>query len=805
MDKRLVLIVDDSKINRKLLCNILKENYRLIEADNGQIALNLLKEHSGEVSAILLDLTMPVLDGYEFLKIRSESSELSSIPVIVQTQKEGVEAEIKCLADGASDFLSKPYNPKLLLHRLATIIKLRENESFITLVQHDTLTGLYNTEGFYAKVKQVLSDYNSTEKQFYMLCIDLVQFKIVNELFGIEKGDEVLCFIADLLKEHLGSKALISRFSGDRFHALIDYDIKSIDLSNFFDKLNNAPVSSALNIQFGIYKIEDKLSDVRFMCDSSKLALSNVKGKYGETFSYYDQSMYDQILEERKIEAVMEKALEERQFVVYFQPKCEIVTGRVIGAEALVRWNNPDEGFMSPGLFIPLFEKNGFITKLDKFVWEEACRYNKLWLDKGLPIVPISVNVSRNDIFSEDLVSYFPQLVKKYNLPPSMLHLEITETAYTQNQDRLISMVKLLSDKGFYIEMDDFGSGYSSLNMLSELPVDMLKLDMLFLKNRSKKTNRRSIISLVMGIAKELNLDVIAEGVEREEDVDYLKSIGCLFAQGYFYSKPMPADDFFDLIIEEGSEIKRNVKHISFSPTRNSLRVGSYLSCKLGNEILINVTKNKARELTSTVQENELLVISFPVHSGRIPVLFSDYLKSQVKLNNSKVVIVTTYGNRAFEDALVEAEDIVKNLGGIVVGALAIVAQHSYTNKIGANRPNIEDFILIDNFASLVEERLLAGTVVSLPGNRPYRQINKSTKNVFMPVHNENECINCNNCHVVCPTGASALENPNLCIKCFACVTNCPVGTLVFENTEMDKTIDYLEENCTIPKKSEFF
>lgn len=546
--KRLILVVDDNVINRTLLTRILSHDYRVVGVENGQQALDYLKDYCGEVSAILLDLNMPVLNGYEFLKERSKYLPYCNIPIIVQTTHSGVDAEIACLEMGATDFLTKPYSPKVILRRLNNIITLRENENFIVAVQHDSLTNLLNKEGFFVKAKKALVE--NSEINYMLLCIDIVQFKVINQFAGYQNGDKVLIFVANILTELFGEDSIIARFSGDRFHALVPPPIDE----DYIDKVitkhkEHAPINLPLSIQFGIYEVVDRTVPLATMCDWSKMALDPIKGRYKEYFSTFTNDMNKSLQKEQLIVSEMDGAVSEKQFVVYYQPKWNIHKNKIIGAEALVRWIHPKFGFMSPGDFIPIFEKNGFITKLDMYVWNEVCRQIREWMDEGIDVVPISVNVSRNDIYTKDLISNLKNMLSKYNLSPNQLHLEITETAYAQSHNQLANVVKLLSDNGFIIEMDDFGSGYSSLNMLSEVPVDIIKLDLLFLNKKSADSkNNKSILKLVVNIAKELDLDLIAEGVETIEDVASLKEVGCNKAQGYYYAKPMNSSEFAQLL-----------------------------------------------------------------------------------------------------------------------------------------------------------------------------------------------------------------------------------------------------------------
>lgn len=548
MSKRLILVVDDNNINRTLLTKILSDEYRVAGVENGQLALDYLEDYCGEVSAILLDLNMPVLNGYEFLERRKNNKELCNIPIIVQTTHSSLDAEIACLEMGATDFLTKPYSPKVILRRLKNIITLRENESFITAVQHDSLTNLLNKEGFYVKARKAIDE--NLDVNYLILCVDIVQFKVINQFAGYQNGDKVLLFVTEILNFLFKDNSIIARFSGDRFQALVPSPLDEAYLDEVISKFKeNPPVNLPLSIQFGIYEINDRTIPLATMCDWSKMALETIKGRYKKYFSTFNDEMFDRLKKEQIITSQMDDAINESQFIVYYQPKWDIASNEIIGAEALVRWIHPKYGFMSPGDFIPLFEKNGFITKLDMYVWEEVCRQTREWIDLGINVVPISVNVSRNDIYSEDLISNLLELISKYDLNTDQLHLEITETAYAQTHNQLAQVIGNLSKEGFIIEMDDFGSGYSSLNMLSEVPVDIIKLDLLFLNKKSADSkHNKSILKLIVNIAQELNLDLIAEGVETLEDINNLQEIGCKKAQGYYFAKPMNAKDFLKML-----------------------------------------------------------------------------------------------------------------------------------------------------------------------------------------------------------------------------------------------------------------
>ena len=541
--KQTILIVEDDFVNRAVLSKILGTDFCILEAENGREALDILKERSRDISLILLDLVMPVMDGEELLRHIKNDPVYSAIPVIVTTSRDSEEDELRCLENGATDFVTKPYNPEIVKRRVISIVRLRESASMLRMLEFDQLTGLYSKEFFYQHVHSILEE--NPDKRYDIVCSDIDSFKLINERQGVETGDRVLCYVADQYQKSLGDKGICARIGADVFAMLVDHS--EARYGEFLEKgvrslEAKAPVNN-LVIQFGIYMDVDRDLPVSGMCDRAMLALNRIKHQYGECYSMYDDSLRISLLKERQMVDSMEQALRERQFQAFYQPKHAIKTGEIAGAEALVRWYHPEFGFMSPGEFIPLFERNGFITRLDFYVWEEVCRNLRAWLDEGLHTGPVSVNISRVDFRTPDLAGKIEALVDHYQIPHEMFHLEVTETAYTDNPQNIIDTVSDLRERGFVIEMDDFGSGYSSLNMLSELSVDILKLDMHFIQKKNLPQDK-SILSFIIGMSKVLELDTIAEGVETKEQVEKLKAMGCDYVQGYYYAKPMPAAEF---------------------------------------------------------------------------------------------------------------------------------------------------------------------------------------------------------------------------------------------------------------------
>ena len=352
--------------------------------------------------------------------------------------------------------------------------------------------------------------------------------------------------IADGMTRHLGEEGIAGRCGDDRFVCLLDSArARYADLERMYRRTPGG--LRGVEIKWGIYEITDRSLPVEYMCDRAMLAADSIRERYGCSVAVYDDVLRRKLLREQSITSTMESALAGNQFTVYFQPKYRASDSRLCGAEALVRWIHPEWGFMSPGEFIPLFEKNGFISKLDQFVWERTCQLLRLWQDKGYPPLPISVNVSRADVYQSDLADFLLALTKKYGVDPKLLHLEITESAYPENSKQIISMVDQLRSRGFIIEMDDFGSGYSSLNMLSQLRLDVLKLDMKFIQNEIAKPVSQSILNDVVSMAHRLHLSVVAEGVETREQIQRLREVECDYAQGYYFAKPMAVEEFEEL------------------------------------------------------------------------------------------------------------------------------------------------------------------------------------------------------------------------------------------------------------------
>lgn len=544
--KKRIMIVDDIEFNRVALRRLFEDNYDILECGNGKGVLDLLEK--GVIpDVILLDIIMPEMDGMEVLKYLQEHSEYSKIPVIMETGQEDADYEVKALELGAVDFIRKPYHPEAVKYRVHNVLERAAHNK--DKLQYDRLTHIYSKTAFYDAVQQLIQR-RCTEEPYVLVLADIERFKVVNDLFGTDTGDKILKEIARCLSEHVKGKGVCGRLQGDNFAFCMQK--KLLDIQQLIQEsdrvIRKYELRYQLVINYGIYQIDNADIPVHIMCDRARLALQTVKGNYLKRFAVYDSSLRKIILEEQQIVNEMNEALAKGQFSIYLQPVFNMKTGKAVTAEALVRWIHPERGVIPPDKFIPLFERNGFISKLDYFVWEEACKVLHYMKKHKKRVIPISVNLSRVDFYNQELCGDILKLIHKYELDTSMFKMEITETAYTENPEQLVRTLEVMRQNGLEIYMDDFGSGYSSLNMLKDVPVDVLKVDMKFLEGIETSDKAGSILLSIYKMAKALNMPVIAEGVETKGQLDVLGQIGGERVQGYYYSEPLPVDKYLQAV-----------------------------------------------------------------------------------------------------------------------------------------------------------------------------------------------------------------------------------------------------------------
>ena len=548
---QLVLVVDDQEINRDVLGMILEDDYEIIYASNGQEALELIQSNRERLSVVLLDLLMPVMDGFEVLGRMRADENLKQIPVIVLTAEKN--AELKALQMGAADFITKPFDMhEVILARVGRIIELSEGRQLISAAEHDQLTMLYSKNFFFEYANRI----HQYHPEWHMdaVVMNIERFHSVNELSGREFGDNVLRLLGNEIRAFLGeTEGIASRFEADRFdiYCLHQPDYQAL-LDRFQNKIDALSKNASVRLRMGVKPWQEGVVPV-LLFDRAHTACNMVRGDYLSHLKIYNEDMHiREMLNQRLLNDLL-RAVEERQLMVYYQPKYNIQCDppKLSSAEALIRWKHPELGLISPGDFIPLFEGNGRSSEVDNFVWAEVARQIAEWRQKHDVAVPVTVNLSRVDMFDSGLVDNLNGLVRRNGLEHKYLKLEVTESAYTDNADQLIGVVNRLRECGFEIEMDDFGSGYSSLNMLSSMPIDVLKMDMKFIRNIENSEKDFKLVELVLDIARYLGVPVVAEGVETQRQMELLRQAGCELVQGYYFSRPLPAQDFEKLLLRE--------------------------------------------------------------------------------------------------------------------------------------------------------------------------------------------------------------------------------------------------------------
>ena len=554
---KFVLVVDDEEINREILGMILEGSYEVMYASDGQEALDTMRAFSDILGLVLLDIMMPRMDGYQVLEEMQSDPSLQKIPVIVLTSEKG--AEIKSLKMGAADFLTKPYDrPEVILARVRHSIELYENTTLIQSTENDSLTGLYNREFFFNYCERYTK--HNPDVPMDAVVININRFHLINALYGRHFGDKVLCAVSNRLRHVIQvNGGMACRYDADTFYLYIPH------MEDYEELANNVIIGVTeiikdgdTRLRFGINSDIDTSIEIVENFSWALQACNSLRGQNSGVYAIYDSEMKEKAVRCARLMDDFETALNERQFKVYYQPKFNIKGDKPMlsSAEALIRWEHPVYGMISPGEFIPLFEDNGLIQKLDRYVWTEVGRQIGEWHEKYGFYLSVSVNVSRVDIYSHDLIDFFVNILTEYGIPADHYMLEITESAYTDNSDQLIDTLQELRELGFRIEMDDFGTGYSSLNMLSVLPIDILKVDKAFLSNIITDARARKMVDLVLDIADFMEMPVVAEGVEKEEEYHILKKLGCDVIQGYYFSKPLPEAEMTRLLEERADDIR---------------------------------------------------------------------------------------------------------------------------------------------------------------------------------------------------------------------------------------------------------
>ena len=409
---------------------------------------------------------------------------------------------------------------------------------------HDSLTGLLNRDQFYEDVHDMVNKYHDTT--FYLICSNIKDFKFINEIFGMEKGNQVLIKQAKLMVSNPSERTICARLMNDRFALCLpreEFDEKRVADSIKELQREFSGNSFHLHTYMGVYEIRDRDEAVSIMVDKANIAADTIKNNYDCCVAYYDEHLLEISIEQRRLLGEFEPALQNDEFVMYLQPQVKR-DGAAKGAEALVRWVHPSRGILTPYAFIDILENAGLIYKLDLYIWEKAAQKLAEWKEKGYGSYHISVNISTKDFYIIDIYETFTGLINKYGIAASNLHLEITETTLMTDFEKNMNIIHKLQGVGFRVEIDDFGSGYSSLNMLKDISADVLKIDMGFLRKSENEVKGQDILESIITLAGKIGMDVITEGVETKKQLDMLTMMGCHEFQGYYFSKPVPVSEF---------------------------------------------------------------------------------------------------------------------------------------------------------------------------------------------------------------------------------------------------------------------
>ena len=564
-DKSTLLIVDDEPLARYALEALLEpEGYHLLFASNGLEALEKAAAH--RLDLVLLDVMLPDMDGFEVCKRLRVTPRLAELPIVMVTALDDPNARLRGIEEGADDFLNKPFNSTELRARVRTITRLNryrrlleQQERLAYLTNYDVLTGLPNRNLLLDRLRYALSQAGHMERGLAVLAIALDGIKRVTQTLGHDIGDRMFKVATERLLQCIRTEDTLARVGDGELIVLtvsvaparvaaalarrIVEELKRAVTLNNHDLFITPSVGISLHPRDG----EEAKTLIKNAETARSRAIAEDKGRY----RFFAAEMNAAAMEQLTLEAQLRKALDGEGLILYYQPKVDLSRNEIVGAEALLRWQHPERGMVAPGKFIPLAEDTGLILPLGEWVMRAACRQNRAWRAAGLPALRVSVNVSGHQFRAQNLVDMVAQILQETGLDPSGLELEITEScliAGDSKQDEALQILYALKALGVTLSIDDFGTGYSSLSQLRRLPVDILKIDRTFVSEMLESKDATAITRTIVAMGRSMGLEVIAEGVERQEHLDYLREIGCHQAQGYLFSPPVPAESFADLL-----------------------------------------------------------------------------------------------------------------------------------------------------------------------------------------------------------------------------------------------------------------
>jgi diguanylate cyclase (GGDEF)-like protein len=551
-----LLIVEDDPAARFTLRSLLqKQGYTVLEAADGQAGLELFRKHRPQL--VLLDVMMPVMDGFEACARMREEDAAGLTPILMLTGADDLASIERAFEAGATDFITKPINWPLLIQRVR--YALRTRKTYLALHQaesraeylalHDPLTDLPNRGLFLSQGEERLRRSGGSPR--LVLLLDIARFKLINDSLGHAVGDDLLRAVAQRLVAYFGAEALIARMSADEFAVLPEDSPASMDEARhlilglhdaFALPFHLAGQDIFVSLVIGAALYPEAGRGIEDLLNCANIARLRAK-RGGGQLAFFGQQDEVRSADRLRLEAELRQALERDEFELFYQPQLELRSGRIIGAEALIRWRHPERGFIAPGVFIPLLEEIGLIVQAGEWILREAARQVHAWDKAGLPL-RVGVNISPRQFMDEQLLAKVSRILGETGANPRLLDLEITESMAMHKPEASIALLHQLKDRGLKIALDDFGVGYSSLEYLLRFPIDMLKVDRAFVKNITRNHSDRAIVRAVVAIAQSMGLTTVAEGVEEQRQLDFLDALGIQEIQGYYIGKPMPANEF---------------------------------------------------------------------------------------------------------------------------------------------------------------------------------------------------------------------------------------------------------------------
>jgi len=552
-----ILIADDDPSIRLLLRHVMEQcGYHVVEAANGVEAVAFALRQCPDL--ILMDAIMPELDGFRATQEIKKVPECQSTTVLMATSLDDDRSIARAFEVGASDYVTKPFNWSVLKHRVARMLESADAERKIRhIAYHDSLTGLPNRMLFVDRIDQSISRARRGDNQFALLFIDIDHFKVINDSMGHAAGDQLLNIVSQRLQDMLRKSDTIARLGGDEFTIIIE-DLQETTgvikvVNNILRALevpidiNHQQVHIGGSVGIAMYPQDGESFGV--LLKNADTAMYKAKDKGRHTFQFYASEMSEKAMQRLELENQIRRALKEEQFIVYYQPKVNLSNLQYTGVEALVRWQHPQRGIISPMEFVPLAEETGLIIQLDKWVIRTACKQFKKWVDAGSVLKNLSVNVSARHFREGGLSAFCKDVLHSSGLSPESLEIELTESALVDNYEEAKRVLNDIHDMGIRIALDDFGTGYASMSYLKEFPFDTVKLDRSFVKDIPQDEQSLAIINAMLQLSCALKLSTVAEGVETEQQMAYLADHGCVYGQGYLWARPLSVQALEKLIL----------------------------------------------------------------------------------------------------------------------------------------------------------------------------------------------------------------------------------------------------------------